>query len=432
MTRPSGISALRPSLLSIMFAALSAILSGCSDGTGPAAKPPTPPVEGARPVASVLVTPANLALTVDASVALSATTRDADGVVLYGRTIVWSSSDTAVATVSVSGLVRARGAGTAAIRASSEGKSSTISVTVTATEPIPPTVAWILITPAGGLIPQAIGTSRQLGVIARASDGAEIVGRPVTWRSRNPAVASVDATGLMQAHAAGTAWVEAEVDGKRDSTLVSVPSLIARIEMDPATLTAVVSETRTVSATAVDAHGAVLARAFAWSSSNGAVATVDAEGRVTARGAGTAVITATSEGKSATTIVTVVGQQLRLTDAAGGPLPLVVDTTTIVVDGVARPARFQLSSGTLLFHDGRYELRLHGWLLVDGAPPVETTVGSEGIVMYDVFTGAPMLHEGEGTNQEPRFRTRIREDGGLEVDWSRAPGGPVVALGFAR
>ena len=81
---------------------------------------------------------------------------------------------------------------------------------------------------------------------------------------------------------------------------------------------------------------------------------MDAAGGVVATGPGTAVITATSEGRRATIQITVTGRQLRLTDAAGGRLPATLDTVTFMMDGVARAARFQVTGGTLRLPDGRY------------------------------------------------------------------------------
>lgn len=403
-----------------------ALLAGCSDGG------PLDPAAG-RPVASVVVAPADLALEVGATAGLTATPLDADGTPLSGQAVVWTSADGAVATVSSAGLVSARGAGVVVIRASSAGKSGTVTVTVRArTTGEQPAVAWIQITPAGGTIPQAIGTSRQLGVVARAADGSEIVGRAVAWASSVPSVASVSATGLLQAHAAGSAWIKAEVDGRRDSVLVSVPSLIARIETDPAELSLVVGDARAIAATALDAAGRPLVRTFMWSSGNGAVATVDADGRVAARGAGTTLITVTSEGKSATIRVRVVGQLWRLTDAAGSPLPETLYRTTVTVNGAPREARFQVSEGSLRLSGDRYELRLTGWLLVDGEAPARAEETSFGVVAYDVFTGGPRLFEGdEWQNREPRFRGRFRDDGSIELDWNREAGAATVPLGFA-
>src|SRR5207244_7837774 len=50
---------------------------------------------------------------------------------LSGRTVTWSSSNTAVATVSTSGLVSGVAPGSITISATSEGKSGTAAITVT-------------------------------------------------------------------------------------------------------------------------------------------------------------------------------------------------------------------------------------------------------------------------------------------------------------
>src|SRR5207247_1271848 len=84
------------------------------------------------PVASVTVTPASASVQQGATVQLTATPRDANGTALSGRVVTWGSNNTAVATVSGSGLVSGAGAGAATIRATSEGQSGTAAITVTA------------------------------------------------------------------------------------------------------------------------------------------------------------------------------------------------------------------------------------------------------------------------------------------------------------
>ena len=94
---------------------------GSSDGNG-GSNPP--------PVATVTIAPAELALTISQTQQLTATTRDAGGNTLTGRSISWSTSDAAIATVSASGLVTAVAAGSATITATSEGQTGSASVTV--------------------------------------------------------------------------------------------------------------------------------------------------------------------------------------------------------------------------------------------------------------------------------------------------------------
>jgi hypothetical protein len=101
-------------------------------------------VETIRPadVASitVTVTPNQIGLTVGSRKQLAATVLDADGQTVQSPTVSWSTSNQSVATVSGTGEVEARAAGSATITARSGEESGTASVTVTATLPPPPTL----------------------------------------------------------------------------------------------------------------------------------------------------------------------------------------------------------------------------------------------------------------------------------------------------
>ena len=74
------------------------------------------------PVATVTVTPRTVNIPVGATMQLAATTTDAGGAIVTGRTIEWMSNAPGVATVSGTGLVTAVTRGTATIYATSEGK----------------------------------------------------------------------------------------------------------------------------------------------------------------------------------------------------------------------------------------------------------------------------------------------------------------------
>lgn len=92
------------------------------------------------PVATVTVDPADASVGAGATVRLGATLRDADGNLLTGRVVTWSTSDPSVATVSETGLVSGVSVGTATITAASEGQSGTATITVT-----PPAPAAVLV-----------------------------------------------------------------------------------------------------------------------------------------------------------------------------------------------------------------------------------------------------------------------------------------------
>jgi hypothetical protein len=74
------------------------------------------------PVEWVIVDPGSAAVLVDGTAPLAAVTLSADGEVLTGRAIAWSSENPEVATVDAEGIVTGVGKGTTRIRAESEGK----------------------------------------------------------------------------------------------------------------------------------------------------------------------------------------------------------------------------------------------------------------------------------------------------------------------
>jgi hypothetical protein len=89
-------------------------------------------------VASVQVSPDSMTVAAGTTTPFTAVARDSAGGTLASRVITWTSSNTAVATVSSTGLVSAVSAGTGNITATSEGKSDLGKVTVTAVTPPPP------------------------------------------------------------------------------------------------------------------------------------------------------------------------------------------------------------------------------------------------------------------------------------------------------
>lgn len=88
---------------------------------------------GEQRVASVVIVPNPFSVAVGRTLQLTAMPRAKDGSPLTGRAVTWSSSDTAIAMVSASGVVTGIATGTATITSTSEAVSGTASVTVTST-----------------------------------------------------------------------------------------------------------------------------------------------------------------------------------------------------------------------------------------------------------------------------------------------------------
>lgn len=257
---------------------------------------PVPPV----PVASVSVSPTSPSLQVGGTVQLTAVTRDANGSLLSGRAITWTSTNTAIVTVNSSGVVSAVSAGTAGVIASSEGQTATSSITVTA---IP--VASVTVTPGTSNL-QPGGTA-QLSAVTRDANNNVLTGRVVTWASGNTAVATVNATGLVTAVGAGTTNITATSEGRSATASVTVAQVpVATVTVTLASGTIGVGATTQATATLRDANNNVLTgRTVTWASGNTAFATVSASGVVNGMAAGTTAITATSGGVSGSTNVTV-------------------------------------------------------------------------------------------------------------------------------
>ena len=252
------------------------------------------------PVASVSVSPAAATILVGGTQQLTATPLDADGNPLSGRTVTWVSSNTAVATVSASGLVTGVAPGSATITATSEGKSGTATITV---NPVP--VASVAVAPASATI--VVGATQQLTATPLDSAGNPLTGRTVTWTSSDPTVAPVSGSGLVTGVAVGSVTITATSEGKSGTASITVnPPPVATVTVSPASASIRVGSTVQLTATLKDANGNVLTgRTVTWTSSNTKAATVNASGLVTALATGSATITATSEGKSGTSIIKV-------------------------------------------------------------------------------------------------------------------------------
>jgi hypothetical protein len=401
----------------LLVVAATVLGAACEDaGTGPRTEP----------VANVEVTAPVPTVETRTTLQLSATTTGRGGAVLAGRTVTWTSSDTVLATVSPSGLVSARAAGVVTIRAASEGKAGQTVLTI-----VPEPVSSVQITPAGNIV-QAPGSALQLGIIARANDGMELAGRGASWSSTDTAVAVVTAGGLLHARGAGSARIIATVEGKTAEALVMVPTLIDRILVDSATLAMGAGDEEQVIARARAHDGTVLNRAFTWTSSSPTVASVSQAGVVRGVGNGTALITVSSEGKSATVQVRVGTWNQRALAAVGdSALPSVAFRKTQTdASGATRTVRYSVSAGHLrtLGLSQRYDLTIDGFLVATDSPPVQATYRSTGTYTYDLVSGEMVLSPGAG---HPSFRSRHLEDGSLVVTWRPEASAPAIEFRFA-
>jgi uncharacterized protein YjdB len=169
-------------------------------------------------------------------------------------------------------------------------------------------VAAVNLSPASASVP--VGGTVQLAAIAKDAQGNPLAGRAISWSSSNPAVATVSSSGLVTGVSAGSTPITATSEGASGTAALTVtsppPVPVASVRVTPGSASIQVGATVQLSATPEDAQGNPLAgRAITWSSSTPAVATVSSSGLVTGVSAGSTPITATSEGTSGTSSITV-------------------------------------------------------------------------------------------------------------------------------
>jgi len=240
---------------------------------------------------SVSVAPATLSLPVNGAATIIGTAFNCDGNSIRNKRIAFSSSNTAVATVTTEGGVIAVSVGTATVSATADGKSASVQVTVT-----PEQAATVTVNPSAITLRKT--NTRQLTATARTAQNQIITGRSYRWTSSNSAIAAVDQNGLVTAIGAGTAAITAESDqtvGQAQVVVTEIP--IGACSLSPTSVKVTTSQSVQPTLVLRDTANNViptLGRAIAWTSSNENVATVTPTGFATTRRAGTARITASA------------------------------------------------------------------------------------------------------------------------------------------
>lgn len=203
------------------------------------------------------------------------------------KNVKWETSDKTVATVS-GGKVTGKKTGTATITATANGVSASCNVKVT--EGLISINEEKILLYAGSMKTD----TEQLKTNATKND-------VVTWSSSDTNVVTVNEKGLVTPVSAGTAVIGVECDGKTDTCIVTVKQTSTNIAEDSILLkTKGTDKTHTLNKQIVGKTASVK-----WTTSNNKIATVS-NGKVTAKKAGTATITATANGVSDTVTVNVV------------------------------------------------------------------------------------------------------------------------------
>ena len=209
----------------------------------------------------------------------------------------WASYNVNIATVDQSGKVTAvrKGSTTISARIGLTYKKCTVTVVDSSIKVNKPTA-----------VIYTGGTSTQTVQLRATVKGAS---KAVTWTSLNPAVATVDEKGKVTSVSAGQAVIMATANGKTDTCVVKVLKNSISLDMDTMQLGtkgngSAIKLTPTIVGTG---------KSVKWTTSDKTVATVSG-GRVTGKNTGTAIITATANGVSATCEVTVIKDSLSISE----------------------------------------------------------------------------------------------------------------------
>ncbi|MBZ5568973.1 MAG: Ig-like domain-containing protein [Acidobacteriia bacterium] len=277
-------------------------LAGCGGGSSSSS---------ANTPSSITVNPAVLSLNLGDVAAASGTVVNSSGSPITNfPTITFSSSNTAVATVSSAGAVCAGKWDTNFIVCDTTGfQPGTANITltsgaITATIPVYTHLHVDRVTTSPAVV-DCVSSGQTQQMSAKAfSNGVDITSSvgPFSWSTLSVDVDTIDANGLVTAKTPGEGGIVATVANVKSvvATWITCPvqSINVHLASGPDTTFSLGAAGNTVNLTAdlVDKHGNSISAPLSWSSSRASVANVNSAALVTAVGPGTVGITASCAG----------------------------------------------------------------------------------------------------------------------------------------
>lgn len=238
---------------------------------------------------------------------LTASVVDASGTAVEGQTVTWRSSNTNVVKVDAAGKLTAVRRGKATIIASAEGlPEATVTVIVRKA------TSKVTLTPKKGNL--SVGMGLQLTAKLSKSSGSATL----NYTSSNPAVATVDAKGLVTGVSAGKATITVRTFNKKKATCkVTVYPEPASVTTGKAEYAVLQGVTDKIAIDVKDAAGGKTYTNLKVVSSDPNVVAVDDSGNFTGVSYGSAIVTITTHnGLSTSCAVDVCGQAADMTLSA--------------------------------------------------------------------------------------------------------------------
>ncbi len=234
------------------------------------------------------------------------------------KKLTYTSDNAEIASVNADGLITAKAVGSANITIkAADGVSKTIKITVTAAHIA---VTSIVLSPEENTVSLVKGTSRQLTAQVKPENATD---KTLTFSSSDNSIASVNAEGLITAHKIGEAVITIQAAGNVSKAVkvnvTAAPVAVTDIVFDPALpanpLPLSVGGTYPLHAKAQPENATD--KKLTYTSDNAEIASVNADGLITAKAVGSANITIkASNGVSKEITVTVTTAHIPVTGIA--------------------------------------------------------------------------------------------------------------------
>lgn len=221
----------------------------------------------------------------DAAITYTAAIIDIEGNRTVASNVQWSSSDNNILSIGSGGVASIATVGNATITATVEVDG----VTLTTTAPIQIQAPALFAVAPSAILVDAAFPDIQLSTVYLGTQSTSY-----TYTSSNPSVATVSSTGLVDFVGAGNCQITVNAGGLNSSFIVPVTVLgtiqialpVVRVVVSPGSSELLKTETATFTAKAYDAANNEVSQSVQWSVEDNSIASVDANGVVTANAIG--------------------------------------------------------------------------------------------------------------------------------------------------
>lgn len=253
-------------------------------------------------ITSISITPDDMTLAIGVGQQYTASAIYSDGSIEDLVTgVLWTSSNTTVATVDGNGLATTLAAGDTTITATVGSFTDSSVITV-----VPAHLQSITLSPTNVTMPAS--TLQQFTAVGNFDDGSTQVLVSAAWLSSSPSVLTIDGNGLATAVAAGTATVSVTSGSVSASTSVTVSTAtLVTLAVEPLNSSMPVGATKQFQATGTfsDSSTHDMTQQVLWSSSASGTATITNLGLASSLTTGSTTVTAMQGAVSVSTTLTV-------------------------------------------------------------------------------------------------------------------------------